>query len=354
MGAHKQSLDRIERLHELGAGPWPIRRLRDAGWSEAHVRQAVRSGRLVRVRKGAVDLPGPRDGSDDGLRGMVAAALEAYPHAVVSHETAARLQGLWLPGPPTRTIHLTAAERPDRVPTGIRVHGSRLSARWIDELDGVPVTAVARTGVDLARGRSIERAVLVLDGAARQILLRQGHDLRPLRDALGLRRRLTEQVRSQLWPAYQSERRWPFTVVVRSAIPLVEPASESPAESRSRVWVGGCDLPEPSIAALVRGASGTAYFADFLWERWGVVGEVDGTSKYGSTDDEVRRSVRSERRRQRDLEDAGYVFARWDAVEPRQLVLARVRRTLRSRGWDPSGPSRSPDRQLPTRFLTVG
>jgi hypothetical protein len=335
VGAHATSIERIARLADLGEGPWPTRALHAAGWSEDQVRHAVRSGRLVRVRKGMVDLPGSPGTAGNGLRSMLAAALETYPHAVGSHETAARLQKVWLPDLPSPVLHLTAPERPDRVPAGIRVHGSRLGSRWISEVDGLAVTSIPRTAVDVARGRSIERAVLVLDGAARQLLVHDGYDLRAVREDLSLRRRLTDEVRSELWSAYESERRWPFTVVVRTAIPLVDPASESPAESRSRIWFVGSDLPQPTIAAAVRGASGTTYFTDFRWEEYGVVGEVDGVTKYGSSESQVRRNLHKERRRQHDLEDDGNLVVRWDAVEPRTAMLTRVRRALRRRGWTP-------------------
>jgi hypothetical protein len=283
-------------------------------------------------------LPGPAPTSVTSVLAHARSVLAAYPHAVVSHESAALVHGLWLPALPSGIVHLTASRRPDRVPRGVRVHGSHLPASMVVQQDGVPLTSLMRTAVDIARGRSVERAVVVLDSAVRLHAASCGVDLRCLRHDLQQRREVTEHARRELWAAYATERRWPFTVVVRTAIPLVDAGSESPAESRSRVWIEGSDLPRPTVSTPVTGASGSPYVADFLWEEWRVIGEVDGTAKYGSTEDSVRRSLRAERRRQRDLEDAGYIVVRWEATEAKSVVLARIRRALRAAGCPaPSG-----------------
>lgn len=147
----------------------------------------------------------------------------------------------------------------------------------------LPVTSVARSAVDVARGRSIDDAVVVLDSAARVLAVRAGVDLRRLRDDPHLRASSAEHARAELWAAYRAVRRWPFTVVVRSSIPLLDPASESPLESRSRVRILRSDVPAPRIAVPVVGASGTTYYADFVWDEWKVIGEADGSAKYGRT-----------------------------------------------------------------------
>jgi hypothetical protein len=118
-------------------------------------------------------------------------------------------------------------------------------------------------------------------------------------------------------------------VVVRDGLELVDLASESPFESRSRGWMLLAGLPRPVVGHEVRGLSGRRYFADFAWPQRRVLGEADGTAKYGGTTREVTQSVRAERIRQRDLEDAGWTFVRWDSTEHRRTVVDRLERALR-------------------------
>ena len=87
-------------------------------------------------------------------------------------------------------------------------------------------------------------------------------------------------------------------------------------------------IPAPCVAFWVRGASGTWYVADFAWPERMLLGEADGTGKYGRGDREVTDSLRQERRRQRDIEDAGWTFVRWDSTERPATVVARLRHAL--------------------------
>ena len=59
-----------------------------------------------------------------------------------------------------------------------------------------------------------------------------------------------------------------------------------------------------------------------------MLGEADGTAKYGGTGRAVTDSLRGERLRQRDLEDAGWTVVRWDSTERRRDVVARLARVL--------------------------
>lgn len=350
MPVHRRSLERVDQLVDrLGPGPWTLAQVRDEGWTAKHIRQAVAEGRLVRPRRGSLALPGPRARPEAGdvpeLRRRAEVVLTRYAGAVVSHETAASLHGLWLPRTPSDDVQLISPRPPDRAELGVRVHGSRLPTGQIVDLDGLPLTSVARSAIDVARGRSIEDAVVVLDSAARVMAVGDGVVLKRLRQDLDLRATCAARARAELWYAYRAVRRWPFTVVVRSAIPLLDPASESAFESRSRIRILGSELPTPRIAVSVVGASGTTYFADFVWDEWKVIGEADGTSKYGEDAATVRARLRSERRRQRDLEDAGWVFARWESTEPSSPMLQRIRRILRSQGWTPISLGHMPSRR---------
>lgn len=324
MRQSRSSIEQADALvHGAGPGPWPREVLVAQGWSHAAIRAAVRAGRIHRLQHG-VYAAGPPD-----LSTAVRAALaKAGDGAAVSHETAAVLRQMWLHCHPSSLIHLTRAGAIERTHRGVRLHGSRLPEEFVEDLDGMPVTTVARTAVDLARGLALPDAMIVIDSAAR-LLIQQasGEDLRVLRD-VSRRAELLPHALEPLSHAFSSVWTWPGTVVVRGAIELVDPASESPYESRSRGWIHEARLPMPLTAYRVQGASGTWYWSEFAWEQQRVLGEVDGIEKYGRTGDEVSAAVRAERVRQADIEDAGWTFARWTTSERRGVVLRRIARHL--------------------------
>lgn len=316
--------DRVENLPaRVGAGPWSRDVLLDQGWTDSSIRAAVRAGRMHRLQHGVYAA-----GAPDLSSAVRAALAKAGEGAVVSHETAAVLRSLWLPARPSSLIHLTRAGAIERTHHGVRLHGSRLPEEFVDELDGLPVTTVARTAVDLARGLTLPNAMIVIDSAARRLIAEtSGEDLRVLRST-SRRAQLLPLALEPLNHAFASVWTWPGTVVVRGAIELLDPASESPHESRGRGWINEARLPMPLTAYRVQGASGVWYVSEFAWEGPRVLGEVDGIEKYGRTGAEVGAAVRAERLRQADLEDAGWTFVRWTTSERRVAVLQRIARTL--------------------------
>jgi len=298
------------------------------GWSAGQVERAVGAGVVRRVRRGLFDValePSPAATGIDGLRSILA---RLHPRAALSHETAARLRPLWVPWPERPGVQVTVAGQAERTDNGLTIHGSRLPEELVGLVHGLRVTSPARTAMDLGRGRSLPEALVALDGAARCLMGAEDD-----RVARQIRRRelppgTVDDAKALLESAYASVWSWPGTRVLRQALDLLDPASESPLESRSRGWFVLGELPPPRIAWPVRGASGRLYYADFLWESAGLIGEADGLEKYGVTPEEQRRRLRDQRRRQDDLEAAGWRFVRWVAGEPGPVVTARVRRAL--------------------------
>ena len=210
----------------------------------------------------------------------------------------------------------------------MRIHRSRLPETLVTSRFGLPVTTVARTAVDIARAHRLPEALVALDGAARLIAIEEcGLSARELREP-ERRADATAHAVDRLRTAYDSVRRWPGSVVVRDGVELLDLGSESPFESRSRGWILLAGLPTPVVGYEMRGRSGRRYFADFAWPQQRVLGEADGTGKYGGTGREVTDSVRAERLRQRDLEDAGWTVVRWDSTEQRHTVIDRLVRAL--------------------------
>jgi hypothetical protein len=254
------------------------------------------------------------------------------PRAAISHASAAAVHGLWRTATDDGLIHVTVAGKPERLDASVRVHGSRLPESLVCTIEGLRVTSPPRTAVDLARGRSLPNALVALDGAMRWRLV--GADERV---SWRLRDRLVPTVErraalDELAAAYSSVWGWPGTRVVRQALDVVDPASESPFESWSRGWILLAALPRPELNVGIVGASGRTYFGDFVWTDRRVVGEADGMAKYGVTAGEQRSRLGEQRRREDDLERAGWRVVRWATGDAGPAVVARLASALALEG----------------------
>jgi hypothetical protein len=259
---------------------------------------------------------------------MAARVVEACEDLRSAGKSAALLHGTWTPGPPARLVHATVPGQPDRWSPGLRVHSSRLPEEFVTTVRGIRVTTLARTAVDLARGRTLPFALVAVDGAYRRMVdeerLGAGWELR----ARSVPATAHRTVRAELEAALQVTWSWPGTRVVRQAIDHVEPASESPFESWSRGWMLLAGLPDPVVNMTVRGASGRTYVGDFVWRSHRLIGEADGVGKYGANEVDVRAHLREERARQTDLESAGWRFVRWTTGEPGGRIVSRIAQSL--------------------------
>lgn len=169
--------------------------LDELGYSHSAVERAVAAGVLHRLHRGVYAV----GHTDLSLHGRcLAAVLGCGPGASVSHWSAAWLWGILATRPVP--IHVTTPiPRPRR--TGLLIHRSRT---LIDEdlaaRDGIPVTSVPRTALDLAhrvRRASLDRLLQsseelrLFDLAAFESILERnrGHrGVRPLRLALSIYR----------------------------------------------------------------------------------------------------------------------------------------------------------------------
>ncbi len=294
----------------------------DAGITPGQLRAAVAAGTLRRVRRGvlvaaeadldpaggltgAAALSPGRQLSDARLRHReeCAAALQLSTGAVVSHDSAALLEGLPTPRPGLGPdlVHVTA-DRHGHTRHGFRVHEGTVPPEDLALVDGVRCTSVARTALDVGRFRALPESLVVLDAAAR---------------AAG-----TEALAA----AYTRLSGHKGLGPLAWAASLADPRSESPLESASRGVMIGAGVPVPDLQVWVRDRSGQDHRVDFLWRDRGVVGEADGWGKYAAIAD-----VHAEKRREDALRDAGFVVVRWTSDElwrtPR-LVVERFRRAL--------------------------
>lgn len=274
------------------------RQLERLGYGRNSVAKAAKAGRLHRIHRG-VYVVGHRRLSWHGR--CLAAVLAAYP-SVASHLSAAWLWGIIRNRP--GTVHVTCPSS-RRARRAFVVHAADLPDADRSVRDGIPVTSVSRTILDLAIKESVR-------GIRRQI--QRGDDLkvfdlREMHDLLGRSNghRGAPKVRAAL-DTY--EERPAFT---RSGL-----------ERRFLELVTAAGLPAPAMNFFVAGHEIDAYWAE---ARFGV--ELDVYATHGS-----RLSFEEDRERDDELLLAGIETTR--VTGPRldrepEAVLASLRRHLARR-----------------------
>lgn len=141
-------------IAERQAGYFSAPQARQAGFSKALLSHHVKSGRFLRLRRGVYRLAHfPEMPHAD----LFIAWLAAGEKAVVSHESALLLYGLTdlLP----TEIHLTVPRTASRRLPGVRFHTAYLSPEEVTTRQGLPVTTVPRTLVDVLRSGVAEEWV---------------------------------------------------------------------------------------------------------------------------------------------------------------------------------------------------
>jgi hypothetical protein len=278
------------------------------------------------------------------LKTAVAAAHAARPSGVAMGETAALLLEI-----PTfdvrgdRHSNAMGACSGDREIFGHQIprvhfalHNLGANSGWLNlhkqeipehqrvEIDGLPITTDARTAIDYSLTLRIEQAVAVLDACTRRLIGTLDVE-RDIRRAVLEAKSVASALDALRIAALGSEWR-NGAAILRKAMTLINPASESVLESMSRVNMKRGRLPEPECGQPVHGADGHLYWCDFLWRRQRVIGEADGMSKYLSLED-----LRREKIRQEALANAGWTVIRWNwaegVVNPK-VMRARIRKAL--------------------------
>lgn len=224
--------------------------------------------------------------------------------AVFGFESAAAVWGLPIIGRWPERVHVYPADGRQRTSrNGVVWHKSPLREEDIVELDGILVTSMIRTMLDLSRSASFISAVTTLDAA----LARTASDSGVLADAEDLRAHLVDRV-AECAPARGTRQ-------AREVIAFASPLSGSPGESASRVTMHFCRFPPPVLQFPVVDRNGRTWHADFAWPRFRLLGEFDGHMKYtraaftrGRPIEEV---VWAEKRREDLMRAQGYGMARW-------------------------------------------
>jgi hypothetical protein len=224
---------------------------------------------------------------------IFATAPQLHDGAVLSHTSAGVLHGLPIWPAALDRVHVTRNRNSGGKRRSIvHVHTAPLPDDHVTAIDGVPVTSLVRTVLDLCRTLPIEQAVAAGDHAL----------------AYGLVREVLEDQLANM-------ARWPGIRQARRAVELVDPRSESAGESASRVRLHQDGLPAPELQQDIFDGEGKFVArVDFSWKEQATVGEFDGKIKYsrllkpGLPIEEV---LFEEKRREDALRDLGWQIVRW-------------------------------------------
>jgi len=265
------------------------------GMSRSAIRHRVDRGSLRPLLPGVFLVGHPRP---KGRAAETAALLYVGEDAALSHASAAILWGI-RPAAPGDVI-MTVVGRKVRLRKGVHIHRvAALDLRHVRLRHGLPLTAPARTLIDLAAGGDDLDAALnearvqgLVDDAALDAALQRA----PGRTGTA---RLRALLNAETGPAL----------------------TRSELERRLRDLIRAGGLPWPQFNVMVRG-----YLVDAIWPEARVIVETDGYAVHGH-----RSAFERDRRRDLTLAAAGYLVIR---VSWRQLlrepmaVLARLAESL--------------------------
>ena len=276
------------------------RQLLDAGIPPTTIDDRVDRGQLVLLHRGVYAV-GHAHLRPSGYR--LAAVLAVGPGAALSHRDAAALHGL-RDGGGGRIDVSTPGQRTST--KRIRVHARRrIDARDVTTVEGIPVTTVDRTLVDLGEVLGHQQLTKVCGEAERQLVL----DVKGIEEAIGRLR----------------GRRGASVAKVRTALRELADhgatLTRSLLEDRFLSLLDAHDLPRPATNAHVAG-----YEFDAVWHAHRVAVELDGWEAH-----KTRRAFQHDRTKANALTLAGWTVLRFthdDLVRRPEVVLAGVRNGL--------------------------
>uniref|UniRef100_UPI003D8F4204 hypothetical protein n=1 Tax=Gordonia sp. B7-2 TaxID=3420932 RepID=UPI003D8F4204 len=279
----------------------------EAGLTDDDLRRSLRQGEIVRVTRGVFAVAAKRN-PEEVHRLRALAAAKDNPQRPLTHQSAAVILGLPMLRPNLRRVHTTARTGKGFRTTTHHCHVAQYDDEDIVTVDGVRVTGIERTAVEVAcTAKDFAAALTIFDSA-----------LRAKADREVMARMLTDRRRG--------------TAQARRALHHADGAAENPGESWSRAQLIEAGLPPARLQYKFFDADGNEVArTDFDWDGK-LVGEFDGKVKYkkllrpGEDPAEV---VIREKAREDALRRMGIMVIRWvwRDLEQRKLV-AMVREWL--------------------------
>jgi hypothetical protein len=286
--------------------------------------RSARNGDFVAVMRG-VYLPTELWTTMDRharYRTLIRAVAVRNHDALFSHHSAAALWHLPCVGDWPQRVHIAGLHSTGGRSTAALLRHTTGLPESREDIDGLQVTPLSRTVVDVATVATFEQSVSFADAALR----RTDHPLPGMPRTFVTREDLLAELQ-RISPTHGATK-------ARTAIEFANGLADRPGESLSRVSMRRGGLPAPQLQVKLVGASGRVWTVDFWWPDSNLIGEFDGRWKYtepefrhGRTAEQV---LLDEKNREDDLRAARHGFVRWDwsvAVSP-----ARLRDRLRGAG----------------------
>lgn len=234
----------------------------EAGLTDKVLYRLLRDGVLRRVRHGAYTSSAHWRSLSPSARHVLRARCvvrSAGVQVALSHTTAALVHGAPVWDLSLADVHLVRLDRrTGRREAGVRQHGHLLDEDDVVEIGGLPVTAAARTCLDITTIARTEAALCMLDhflhvgATTQQELVRRA-------GTMGAR---------------------PGSLAADLVCRLADGRSESVGESRLRYrcWLSHLPHPVPQYEIVERGR--VVYRLDLAWPELGLWVEFDGKEKY--------------------------------------------------------------------------
>ncbi|GBE64673.1 hypothetical protein MFM001_11350 [Mycobacterium sp. MFM001] len=247
------------------------------------------------------DVYAPRATTPSLRRNTVGAWLWSGRNGVIAGRAAAALHGaLWVDA----ATPIEMIWRSGRPPAGIVVRNERLDADEIVDVDGLPVTSIARTALDLARHLPRDIAVRHLDALARATGVTAC-------DALSLAER---------YPRARGLRR------SEVALALMDAGAQSPKETWLRLLLIDAGLPAPRTQIRVSDGFNEA-FIDMGYDEPMVGLDYDGQQHSSDRERYVYDIGRAEL-----IQRKGWIDIHVVAEHSRRFILHRVSEAFARRG----------------------
>jgi hypothetical protein len=238
-----------------------------AGMTRQQHAAAVTLGREVRVSRGAYASErdwSALDAREQALVRTRAVAETRRNRPILSHWSAALVHGMPLVGGLPAKVHVTLGKDSGGRSRGGVTRHSALVDDFI-EIDGMLVTTVARTVLDMAVASPRLTSVSIVDFALRR-------DRRTRLPPVVTPAELRDE-----W-----ELRLPFRghARAREVIEFGSSKADTPLESVSRVTMHRAGFPQPLLQVAYCDEGGFIAETDFSWPDYRLVGEADGDIKY--------------------------------------------------------------------------
>lgn len=258
------------------------------------------------------------------LSSAARALSSVTPGAWISHVTAARLHGLFLPPwlADSNELHLS---KPRKLPSvrrkGIVGHTVAVFDGDVEEVDGTRISTRSRTWLDLAAVLPLYDLVCIGDQLIRKP--------RPAFEGRTDPYTTLEKLRAMI----DRHRNRQGVVRARLALDLMRVGSDSAQESRLRLAMLDAGLPEPELQVRLRISDPLSPTADLGFRARRLAIQYDGGHHL------EEEQVLSDMRRDKAFRSAGWtvlVFGKEDAGEDFVSAVRQIKRALRRAWLDPS------------------